>query len=223
MTRSPVSFVGAVLLLCLAGPSLRADPGWTFTWTSPDSTLFASSGSSALSLFPSSGHGSGSSDIVAANLQAISTAPGNAPDPFTGKGYTLNLHLVDDTSGAFGDLKFTGHFDGSLSSQNVGLRNTFDQATGTLNLGGHQYTIALGSYNAPGLPGSTLLGALGGVLSIDGGSVGTPPSNPTPTPTPVAKAPEPAALTLALVGLTSLGLRGLGQVRRRRSYPTPAV
>src|SRR3954447_12129377 len=105
MTRSPVPLVGAVLLLCLAGPSLRAEPAWTFSLTSPDTTIFADSGTSGLSLFPSSGHGSGTSDIVAANLQAISTAPANTPDPFTGKGYTLNLHLVDDASGASGDLK----------------------------------------------------------------------------------------------------------------------
>jgi len=185
--------------------------------TSPDTTIFADSGTSGLSLFPSSGHGSGTSDIVAANLQAISTAPANSPDPFTGKGYTLNLHLVDDASGASGDLKFTGHFDGSLSSQSVALSHTFDQSTGTLNLGGHAYKVTLASYNPPGLPGTTLLGTLGGVVSVDGGIIGPPPPpnpqpnphpNPPPSsPPPVAKAPEPTTLVLAIVGLSSLGLR----------------
>ncbi len=219
MTRSPVPLVGAVLLLCLAGPSLRAEPAWTFSWTSPDTTIFASSGTSALSLFPSSGHGSGSSDIVAANLQAISTAPANTPDPFTGKSYTLNLHLADDASGNAGDLTFTGHLDGSLSSTSVNLTNTFDQNTGTLNLGGHEYKVTLSSFNPPGLPGSTLMGTLGGSLSVDGGSVGTPPPNPPPPPSPppVAKAPEPTALTLAILGLSSLGLRGFCRARRNRS------
>ncbi|MBI1916808.1 MAG: hypothetical protein HYS12_19040 [Planctomycetes bacterium] len=227
MTRSPVPLVGAVLLLCLAGPALRAEPAWTFTWTSPDTTIFADSGGSALSLFPSSGHGSGNSDIVAANLQAISSAPADTPDPFTGKGYTLNLHLVDDASSNAGDLTFTGHFDGSLSSQSVNLTHTFDQNTGTLNLGGHQYKVTLGSFNPPGLPGSTLLGTLGGGVRVDGDIVGAPPptTSPPPPPTlpPVAKAPEPTALMLALLGLSSLGLRGFCRARRHRSRPASSV
>ena len=221
MTRSPVPLVGAVLFLCLAGPSLRAEPAWTFTWTSPDTTIFANSGTSALSLFPTSGHGSGTSDIVAANLQAISTTPANTPDPFTGKGYTLNLHLVDDTSGNAGDLTFTGHFDGSLSSQSVNLTNTFDQNTGSLNLGGHEYSVTLNSYNPPGLPGSTLLGALGGVLSVDedlvranSGIVGNPPlASLLP---PVHKAPEPSSLMLAALGLSSLSLGAWRRSRTKR-------
>jgi hypothetical protein len=219
------SALWAVALLCLVASSVRADPSWTFTWTSPDSTIFASSGTSALSLFPSSGHGSGSSDIVAANLQAISTAPGNQPDPFNGRGYTLNLHLVDDASGQFGDLKFTGHFGGSLSSKNVGLTNTFEKKTGRLSLGGHTYAVTLHSYTPPGLPGSTLLGTLGGSLSMDGGGVGTPPpSNPRPasllptSPPPVAKAPEPSGIALAGLALSCLGVRGW--CRRKKAGPT---
>src|SRR5258708_4295290 len=150
MKRSPNFW--AALLFCLVTPSVQAEPGWTFTWTSPDTSIFANSLASDIRLFPGSSHGSGGSDIVAANLQAISSAPANTPDPFTAKGYTLNLHLTDDASGASGNLTFSGHFDGSLSSQNVRLTNTFDQKTGTLNLGGHEYKVTLGSSNPPGLP-----------------------------------------------------------------------
>jgi len=130
-------------------PSLRAEPAWTFTWTSPDTSSSRTPAPAPLACFPVPVHGSGTSDIVAANLQAISTAPANTPDPFTGKGYTLNLHLVDDASGNAGDLTFTGHFDGSLSSTSVNLTHTFDQNTGTLNLGGHEYKVTLGSFNPP--------------------------------------------------------------------------
>jgi len=183
-------------------------------------TIFADSGSSAISLFPRSGHGTGTSDIVAANLQAISAAPGNTPDTFTNKGYTLNLHLTDDTSGNSGDLTFSGHFDGTLSSQNVGLTHTFDQDTGSLLLGGHNYQITLSSFNPPGVPGSTLLGGISGNVTVDGGIVVIdPPPPPPPTPPPIVKAPEPTSLALAVLALSSLGMRGLCRGRRGRGVP----
>jgi hypothetical protein len=209
MVRSLALWAGLLFLFAapsaraefLAAPSVPAAPGWTFTW-SPQQTISANSGSSSLRLLPSSGHGSGSSDIIAANLQAISSAPGNQPDPFTDKSYTLNLHLVDNASGQSGNLTFTGEIDGTLSSKSVALTNTFDQKTGTLHLGGHDYTVTLHSYTSPGLPGSAFLGALGGSISVDG--AGTLVRDPPP---PVHKTPEPSSFVLAVVGLFVLGTR----------------
>lgn len=221
MTRSPALLVGAALLLCLAAPPLRAEPGWSFSWSSPNLTIFADSGGSSISLFPSTGTGTGNSDIVAANLQAISTAPGDTPDTFTNKSYTLNLHLTDDASGTSGDLAFSGHFDGTLSSKNVGLTHTFDQNIGSLVLGGHNYEVTLNAYNPPGVPGSTLLGGIAGTVTVDGGIVvidPPPPPPPPPAPPPV-KAPEPTSLALAVLGLSSLGVRGLCRNRRGRGVP----
>ena len=209
MERSTARCLTAVLYCSLTVPSLHAEfltapsvgaaPGWTFSW-SPKQTISADSGGSSISLVPSSGHGSGSSDIIAANLQATSSALGNHPDPFTNKGYTLSLHLVDNASGQSGNLTFTGHFDGTLSSQSVSLTNTFDKATGSLNLGGHLYTLTLHSYTPPGLPGSPLLGAIGGSVSVDGAGI---VKDPFP---PVQKTPEPSTFVLAAVGLSVLGI-----------------
>jgi len=219
---------GAALWLlgtCAATP-VRAEPGWSYNWTT--TTPLVGSGGSGVSILPASGSGSGSSDIVAANLAVISSAPAATPDPVNG-GWNLTLHLTDTASGNSGTLLFTGQFSGTVSASSSSVDNMFnDPKVQTLSLGAHLYTATIGLYTPPGLTGTTLKGAIGANLALSDvpGSVpppvpptGPPPSPPPPPPSPppVVKSPEPSGLVLALMGVSSLGLGWWNGRRSRRT------
>jgi len=224
MTRS--SALWAVALLFLASQAARAEPGWSYTWTT--TTPLVGSGGSGVSILPASGSGSGNSDIVAANLAVISSAPAATPDPVNG-GWNLTLHLTDNASGNSGNLLFSGQFSGTVSASSSSVDNAFNQPTlQTLSLGTHLYTATIGLYTPPGLTGTTLKGAIGANLALSDvpGSVpppvpptGPPPSPPPPPPSPppVVKSPEPSGLVLALMGVSSLGLGWWNGRRSRRT------
>ena len=219
---------GAALWLlgtCAASP-VRAEPGWSYNWTT--TTPLVGSSGSGVSILPASGSGSGSSDIVAANLSVISSAPAATPDPVNG-GWNLTLHLTDAASGNSGNLLFSGLFSGTVSASSSSVDNAFNQPTlQTLSLGTHLYTATIGLYTPPGLTGTTLKGAIGANLALSDLPGGTPipvdpppggpppgappppppppPPGPQPVPPPVHNAPEPSSFVLAALGLTSLSL-----------------
>ncbi|HKB39178.1 MAG TPA: hypothetical protein VKD72_22250 [Gemmataceae bacterium] len=215
---------GAALWLlgtCAASP-VRAEPGWSYNWTT--TTPLVGSGGSGVSILPASGSGSGSSDIVAANLAVISSAPATTPDPVNG-GWNLTLHLTDNASGNSGTFLFTGQFSGTVSASSSSVDNVFnDPKVQTLSLGAHLYTATIGLYTPPGLTGTTLKGAIGANLALSdvpgsGPPPGPPPSPPPPPPSPppVVKSPEPSGLVLALMGVSSLGLGWWNGRRSRRT------
>src|SRR5262245_35029681 len=178
MTRS--SALWAVALLFLASQAARAEPGWSYTWTT--TTPLVGSGGSGVSILPASGSGSGTSDIVAANLAVISSAPAETPDPVNG-GWNLTLHLTDNASGDSGTLLFTGQFSGTVSAGGSNVENTFnDPKIQSLPLGAHAYSVTIGLYTPPGLPGATLMGAIGANLSFSDTSPPPPTTEPPPPP-----------------------------------------
>jgi hypothetical protein len=189
-----------VLLLPLLAGSARADHApWEFSWTVSPTDLDSAVGTGSIKLSPAAGTGSGNSDIVAANLEALSSADPATPDSFTDAGYVLTLHLTDQWSGESGSLTFGGLFSGTLSAAAVDIENVFvGEVTQELLLGGRTYSMTLDAYTPPGLPGSSNLGALGGTLTVSGPDRGLPPVQP---------APEPSGMVLAALGLSSLGLR----------------
>src|SRR5439155_4843561 len=88
-----LSALWAAALLCLVAPAARAEPAWSYSWTT--TTPLVGSNGAGISITPLSGSGSASSDIVAANLSVLSSAPAETPDQVNG-GWNLTLHLTDN-------------------------------------------------------------------------------------------------------------------------------
>ena len=207
--------------LCLLGTfaasPARAEPAWSYFWTT--TTPLVGSNGAGISLMPASGSGSGGSDIVAANLSVISSAPAETPDQVNG-GWNLTLHLTDNVSGSSGTLPFSGHFNGTVSATTSDVDNTFNEPkVQSLSLGAHLYSVIIGLYTPPGLAGTTQKGAIGALLALSDSPGGPPTTEPPPSPPPppppppIHNAPEPSGLVLALLGVSSLGL---GCWKRRR-------
>jgi len=130
-------------------------------------------------------------DVVLANLDVSSSAPGE--DPFTGSSgaWSLTMNITDDASSASGQVTFTGTLTGSVRPNASNLNNVFDPPqTQTITLGGVPYIITVGPYTPPGPPGSAQKGAIAAH---------------------VVCVPEPSSV--ALLGLGLLPMMGL--VRRR--------
>ena len=202
------------LLATFAASPAWAEPAWSYSWTT--TTPLVGSNSAGVSITPLSGSGTAGSDIVAANLSVLSSAPAETPDPVNGA-WNLTLHLTDNASGDSGTLPFTGHFNGTVSATASDVNNTFNEPKiQSLSLGAHVYSVTIGLYTPPGLPGTTLKGAIGANLSFSDVSPPPPTTEPPPPPSPpppIRNAPEPSSLALAVLGLSSLGL---GAWRRRR-------
>ena len=224
MKASCIARWGAALCLLgtFAASPARAEPAWSYFWTT--TTPLVGSNGAGVSIMPASGSGSGASDIVAANLSVISSAPAETPDPVNG-GWNLTLHLTDNVSGNSGTLLFTGQFTGTVSASASSVDSKFNDPTvQSLSLGAHLYSATIGLYTPPGLPGTTLKGAIGANLALSDlpGSAPPPepppsPPPPPPSPPPVVNAPEPSGLVLALMGVSSLGLGWWKGHRSRRT------
>jgi len=203
MRASPLTLAGLALmsLLLLAQPG-RADLiPWMYNWSrSPTDILADAPGTGHIALTDESiKSAAGDSDIVATNLRTFSTAQADNPDVFTAKAYTLSLFLQDVTSGASEVVSFTGQIDGTLTATSSNLANTFTGVTTkSVVLGDNRYTVTIGPYSPPGVPGSANAGSISAHAAVL-----------------VVPLPEPGSLTLTGVGLFVLGV-ARWRLRRRR-------
>src|SRR5262249_36760229 len=116
MCRTWKALLTTLIALAACVTQARADfVSWTDNFgRSPIAVPANNPGSTGgLSLTDESTHqADGSSDIVATNIRAFSSAPRNNPDKFTNAPYTLSLFLQDNASKQSTTLNFKGVFNG---------------------------------------------------------------------------------------------------------------
>jgi hypothetical protein len=191
MRYSPVALGGLTWIILLIGTAdARAELiQWTYNWSRSPAQVHADSpGTGYISLTDEgTKSATGTSNLVATNLQAHSTATTTHPDVFTNKPYTLNLTLQDQASGHSGTLAFTGEFNGTLTANSSNVSNTFTgPTTQTLTLGNHLYTVTIGPYAAPGPTGAVNSGSIAARAEV--------------TVSTIFHTPEPNSCVLALLG-----------------------
>jgi hypothetical protein len=201
MHRPLLVLVGTLVWFGLDGAGARAEMiPWGYSWTPSVGAVDADvPGTGKILLKPEPGAtAAGSSDIVATDLQTVSSADDDHPDRFTGKSYQLKLTLTDLASHAAGSLTFAGVLDGTISKLTSDISNTFTgPTTQTLTLGHNIYTVTIDAYTPPAPPNADNLGAIGAhaVVSVR-----------------PAQSPEPSTLVLAglaLAVVAGLILRGV--------------
>lgn len=212
MKRIAAAIVAATLLTISAAQARADFVSWTYNFgRSPIAVPANPPGTGGLSLTDESTHqADGSSDIVATNIRAFSSAPRSNPDKFTNAPYTLSLFLQDNASKQSTTLKFKGVFNGTISATSANVTTTFlAPLTQTVTLGGNTFTVNLGGYVPPGPPDASNAGSISAhvavneVRSTGGGGTG--------------QAPEPSTLLLSCLGLGGIGLAGWRKWRRKSS------
>jgi hypothetical protein len=210
-----------VCVALLLSPSFaRADfVSWTYNFgRSPVAVPAGGLSTGGLSLTDESTHqADGTSDIVATNIRAFSSASRNHPDTFTNSPYTLSLFLKDNTSGQSTTLTFHGVFNGFISATSANITTTFTAPlTETVKLGSNTYTVSLGNFSPPGPPDASNAGSISAHVAVNeftppptgGGTGGGPPP---------AHAPEPSTLLLSCFGLSGVGLAAWPRWRGRKA------
>ncbi|MBI1917154.1 MAG: PEP-CTERM sorting domain-containing protein [Planctomycetes bacterium] len=204
MRHAAVFLWAAFVWLLAPAAAVRAEfIPWQYNWSrSPAIVPADAPGTGYIKLTDESLHSaSGDSDIVATNLNVVSTAPPNHPDVFTNKPYTLTLFLLDTTSSHSGTLAFTGELSGTASSLSSHIRTTFTgDTTQELILGQSRFTVTIGPFTPPGPPDSSNKGAISAFAQV--------------SVTNIQKTPEPSTLLLACIGVSCAGC---GVWRRRRA------
>lgn len=206
MKHAPATLGGAALLWLLTfGSDARADLiQWSYNWSrSPDEVFADSPGTGKITLTDEGLRDAiGSSDIVATNIRAYSSASPETPDNFTAKPYALALYLLDHASGVSSTLTFSGQFDGTLSALSSNIKNTFTNAvTQSIVLGNDRYTATIGAYTPPGPTGASTTGSISAHATVTVEAI-------------IRDVPEPGTLTLAALALPVLGAAAW---RRRQS------
>ena len=222
---SPTLFATALASLLIASSPARADfINWSYNWDRAPSTIGADvlgSGGMNLTNEPTN-NAIGSTVTVATNLRTFSTAPAGSPATFTNTPYSLAIQIIDAASLSTGTLVFSGMLNGTLSTSNSNVTNTFTGATTqSLVLGDHTYDVTIGPFAPPGLPSSTNSGSISAFVAVSGPG-GTPPppgEGPPPPPVgnpppPVSNQPEPSTALLSCLGVSFLGLASW---RRRKN------
>jgi hypothetical protein len=204
MKLSPFALAGVALsALLVFVPGARADIiPWQYNWSRSPSEIHADApGTGYITLTDESLKSAvGNSDIVATNLRTFSKATPTNPDVFTAKSYSLSLYLLDTESGKSTTFTFTGQISGTLTAMSSNLANTFTGVTmRTMVLGDNRYTVTIGPYSPPGIPGSANAGSISAHASV--------------LVEHISNTPEPG--TLALAGVAGFVL-GVARWRSRR-------
>jgi hypothetical protein len=207
----------AAAVLGIGVAQARADfVPWTYNFgRSPVAVAANSPGTGGLSLTDESTHqADGTSDIVATNIRAFSSAARATPDKFTNAAYTLSLFLKDNASGQSTTLNFKGVFNGFISATSANVTTTFlAPLTQTVKLGTNTFTVSLGGYVPPGPPTASNAGSISAHVAVN--EISPPGGGGGPGIT--GNSPEPSTLLLSCLGLVGMGL---ARWRKRRTTAT---
>lgn len=201
MHAQRTALASAMLIAALAAARGEAGPiPWSYEWNTQPVVCNADtpgpSGSPAGGIHLTPGaititgnpHGIawGSSSIVAVKLTTFDFSPNfDGPDRFTNTPYELKVKLTDVASQTWGNLNFSGVFNGSMTDSTVNLQTQFTSSRWQrLQLGQNVYTVTLTNYSPPGPPSIGSEGQIAAFVDVH----------------PVG-APEPSALSLAGVGV----------------------
>jgi hypothetical protein len=198
----------ALGLLALSPLAVRADPiSFGYNFQTPTSVTGDSGNLGVISFATTNpGQASGTATVAATQLAAVSAAPANNPDTFTGEAYNLTLQLTDNASGQTGTLIFAGQLFGTLTATTANITSSFAKATQQIVLGADKYTVTVGPIAPPATPDSGTIGTLNATISAEGQSVTLP-----------SESPEPTGLVLA-----GIGMAGAVVTRRLKRRPNPA-
>jgi|SRR5579884_51657 len=188
----------ALVLLFLTNASARADLIWDYNWQPSAKKVFANAGGSGFLILKDepANSANGSSNTVATNIRAVSTAGGKTPADFNHVPISFTLKLTDAASQKSGTVTFSGSFSGTITKNNANIQLTFTSPmTEMLTLGGNKYTVALGTYTPPGPPGAANAGSLNAFVTVTPGNNGGG-----------GDTPEPASLSLACLAFPFVGL-----------------
>ncbi len=185
-------FAAALALCAFTGARARADfVSWSYNWTPSSTAIYADNptmGKIALSNEPG-GTAIGDTYVVATNLKTASTADPSTPATFTNASYGLTMTIVDNASGKTGNVSFNGAFNGTLSSQNAIITNSFvGPTTQSVQLGDHLYTVTIGPFAPPGPPSANIAGSISALANVT-----------------VQQVPEPSTLVLSGLCLSVFG------------------
>jgi hypothetical protein len=143
-------------LTCLAvfGSAPRvhaASIPWSYTWSRRPIFIIDNHGTGGIALTSEPWRrANGRATVVATNLIVFSSAFDRLPDHISKRSYALTLTIKDNSSGKRGSLKFTGMFNGTLSTDTAHIANYFTGKTRQwLHLGNYWYTVTMGPYVAP--------------------------------------------------------------------------
>ena len=209
MTRSSIALLMTLSATLAWGTSqAKADfVPWSYNWEPSALAIKAGgAGTGGLSLTDEPlKHADGTSDVVATNIRAFSSASRKITDVINHAPVTFTLLLKDELSNQTATLKFTGFFNGTISATSANVQFTATAPlTETVKLGGHTYTASLGNYAPPGPPAASNAGSISAHVGVDeiihtGGG---------------GNAPEPSTLLLSSLGLCGMGLAAW---RKRRA------
>jgi hypothetical protein len=200
----------ALLLVALTFAAGRAGANPTafdYSFSASPGTVASGTGSVTFTIFPSAGSvpiNFGTESVLLA-AQVFPTSSASPPGDTYNSPFTLNLHIKDNENNQ-GDLAFSGHVVGRITSDTSALHVTFDSPlTKITPIGGIQYSGTVepkdGPLPAPIGDASILLDVkLTPTLLIDGGGKGpsNPPGGPVTGGHGPSHAPEPSALLLGL-------------------------
>jgi hypothetical protein len=220
MKRSFTSLCGTALALMLfAATGARADSiSFSYDWAPGQLAVGADTGGTGGISFTHEIPQSviGPTNSVATDLRTFSDAHIGSPDTFTNTAYTLSLTIKD--GGQVGTLNWGGAFNGTFSLDAANVTNTFNSAlTQTTTINGHLYTVTLGPYNAPGVPGAQNAGSIGGFINVAGSTSGGGGTTGGGGGPPVDNNPEPSTALLTCLGASFLGLASWRKWKRARA------
>lgn len=148
-----------------------ADPNalaWAYSWTTPTAVIESTDRADTSLAFAANENFTAlfnDSVIVAAVARLFSNAPTESPGSFDFQTWELTVALENTAAEAFGELTFTGYFEGSASYETASVTAIFDNALQSVVVADLEFTVQL-LFTPPGPPRFGQTGAFEAFVSV---------------------------------------------------------